>query len=791
MKIRTQLVLACLLLSVLPLAGIVVYSYYASRRALELAYHNEATRLSAQMDRRLSNIRADLEQRLADLSSLPDLPTEQQPGADVRNILMTMGDAASLVDSLEIQPLRQPNPPEQPPQRAERAERTRVVTAAPPPPEPEITLQQKPIAVAAKDLEPIVIDLPPIPKMPRFQWTEEERAQLKEIQRLGIELGKWQTLTPEQRAETQRQMDTLQTAFNAHMRVKQENFNRELTAALQAREAARHARDEQRQREKELERAAHDAEKTREREMKKTAGEINEAVAEAMNNAVPAAVANAVPAAVAAAVPQAIAAATEVRMKSKLSTAEKENIIKREKQATLVFGQRFNVPLRQKGTVVAQITAHVSTEEVIRRVLGAASEDRSEVAFAIDRDGNIYTRNAEDRGVLDHLGIPQRVAANQPLNEIKNWIVVLTRDPQSGLRVGVARPVGENLEELRKTAAKNFGYGIALMFVAMIGIVPIANHVTRDVQLVTRGAERIAGGDLMTRLPVKSQNEFGHLAAAFNRMAEDLSLQQQTIVQQERARKEQELQQRILELEYDRKSEDLEEARRFQLSMLPKEVPVHDRYEVAVFTQTATEVGGDYYDFHAAPNGVLSVTIGDATGHGARAGTMVTVIKALFAGYAPETTPSHFLRDAAEKVKRMDLGRMAMALLLARLERNRVTIASAGMPPAYVHRKTSGAVDEIAIGATPLGTLGADYNDVTIDVAAGDTILFMTDGFPELLNAAGQQLGYPAAVQEFAEAATAGDASGVIANLAEAARRWHGEQPPNDDVTFVVVRARA
>ncbi len=187
---------------------------------------------------------------------------------------------------------------------------------------------------------------------------------------------------------------------------------------------------------------------------------------------------------------------------------------------------------------------------------------------------------------------------------------------------------------------------------------------------------------------------------------------------------------------------------------------------------------------------MLSAAIGDATGHGARAGTMVTVIKALFAGYANEAMPSAFLRDAAEKVKRMDLPRMAMAFLVARLERNRVTVTSAGMPPVYVHRVSSGTVDEISLHATPLGTLGADYRDAVIDLAAGDTMLLMTDGFPELLNAAGQQLGYVAAQQEFAAAASAPDAQGVIAALEAAAERWHGDAPPNDDVTFVVVRAR-
>ena len=456
----------------------------------------------------------------------------------------------------------------------------------------------------------------------------------------------------------------------------------------------------------------------------------------------------------------------------------------------MLFGQKFNIPLRKEGAIVGHISAQVSTPEVVRRVLGVHGDDADEITFAIDRDNNIYTRTPDDRKTLDGAGITDRVLKNRPLNDIKEWIVVMSRDPQSGLRVGVARPVGDNLEELRKTAGKNFGYGIALIFVALIGIVPIANHMTRDVNLVTRGAERIAQGDLMTRLPVKSNNEIGQLAAAFNRMAQDLSLQQQTIVEQERTRKEQEIQQRILEIEYDRKSLDLEEARRFQLSMLPKSVPAHDRYDVAVFTLTAAEVGGDYYDFHMAPDGVLSVTIGDATGHGAKAGTMVTVVKALFSGYTPEVMPAQFLRDAAEKVKRMDLGRMAMALLVARFERDRLTVASAGMLPGYVYRSRTAKIEEVARGATPLGTLGADYHDVSIDLNDGDTVLFMTDGFPELQNAAGQQLGYAAAIDEFIAAANGATADDVIASLAAAAKCWNGDRPPNDDVTFVVVRAK-
>ena len=260
-------------------------------------------------------------------------------------------------------------------------------------------------------------------------------------------------------------------------------------------------------------------------------------------------------------------------------------------------------------------------------------------------------------------------------------------------------------------------------------------------------------------------------------MARDLSEHQQRLVQQ-----------RILAAEYERTANELEDARRFQLSMLPKEVPLLDRFEVAVFTQTATEVGGDYYDFHVAPGGALTVAIGDATGHGAKAGTMVTVIKTLFSGYSSDTPAAAFLSSAAEKIKRMDLGRMAMALTIARIEAKQMTVASAGMPPVLIHRASTGLVEEIALEATPLGTLGTDYKERSVPIAPHDTILFMSDGLPELTNELGQQLGYTAAAEAFANAAQETNAQGVIDRLVESARQWHGDQPPNDDMTFVAVR---
>lgn len=794
MKIRTQLVVASLILSILPLSLIVIYSYESSKSALESAYRREAASMTRQMDRRLWTIRTDLEQRLAEVSSLPlhSLPKgDKSADPMVGNILMAMGDSAALVHSLEIQRLVPPPPPSAEKATAGPAVAARAATAAAasvaaprpvaiagspnvpgeaPPAPPEAPADPDEMTAGASLMEePIVIDLPAGPQIPRFAWSAEQRDQLQQLTRLSREVGSAQ-MTPEQRAQKLEEFKKAQADFDRIMRESEAAYQKTVEGSVHQEEARQESRAQQRERTRLLVRAR----MPRQRIVVKP-------------GVLPGGAAVAAP--VLAPSPAKTAAAPAAPVTRNLTEAEKVQWKEQEQKISLLFGQHFHVPLRKEGTVVGQLSAQVSTEEVIRRVLGT-SQDRDEIAFAVDRDQNVYTRTPQDRGTLDRIGVLRRLNGDLPLHDIPNWVVALSRDPQSGLRIGVARPVGDTFEELRRTAARNFGYGIGLIFVALLGIVPVANHMTRDVNLVTAGAERISQGDLMTRVPVRSKNEFGQLATAFNRMAADLSQQQQTIVEQTRERKESEIQQRILALEYDRKTVELEDARRFQLSMLPKCVPEHPRYELAVRTHTATEVGGDYYDFHLSPDHQLSVTVGDATGHGAKAGTMVTVIKTLFAGYRAETRPDEFLRDAADKVKRMDLGRMSMALMLARFEDGRMLLASAGMPPAYVYRRDEAIVEEIALSATPLGTLGSDYHDVEVPLAPGDTVLFMSDGFPELLNESGVQIGYPGALDEFRAAATAPTARGVIDALSESARSWHGDQPPNDDVTFVVIRLK-
>ena len=196
MRLRTQLILMTFLLAVVPLAAIVIYSHHSSRKALESAYRREAIRLTAQMDRRLASIRAELDQRLAVVSALPiNAQTTNEQGAQqaaVAPILTAMGDVATLVDSLEFQPL---------PRREERARaRTSSSETAEQPEHAETEAAETPetpavpqvasvAPVAPAPPASIVIEIPPPPQFPRYRSSPEERELVAKISTLASKLA--------------------------------------------------------------------------------------------------------------------------------------------------------------------------------------------------------------------------------------------------------------------------------------------------------------------------------------------------------------------------------------------------------------------------------------------------------------------------------------------------------------------------------------------------------------------------------------------------------------------------
>ncbi len=251
-----------------------------------------------------------------------------------------------------------------------------------------------------------------------------------------------------------------------------------------------------------------------------------------------------------------------------------------------------------------------------------------------------------------------------------------------------------------------------------------------------------------------------------------------------------EAQARAFQAENERKTIELEKARRLQLSMLPKQLPNVPDLDIAVHMQTATEVGGDYYDFHLDEKGCLTVVIGDATGHGLNAGTMVSVIKGLFIANVSQTDIKTFFENCTRTIKQLHLGNLYMALALVKIEKNELIASAAGMPPIYIYRNRTKTVDEIVLKGMPLGAFDDfSYQDKCIKLEEGDSILLLSDGLPELFNEQKEMFDYHR-VKETFEKIGHENPEKIIDSFIDIAEQWRNGRAQDDDVTFVVLKVK-
>lgn len=243
-----------------------------------------------------------------------------------------------------------------------------------------------------------------------------------------------------------------------------------------------------------------------------------------------------------------------------------------------------------------------------------------------------------------------------------------------------------------------------------------------------------------------------------------------------------------IEAENEQRAKELEEARQLQLSMLPRSVPQLPNLEIAAFMQTATEVGGDYYDFHVSSDGTLTIAIGDATGHGLKAGTVVTATKSLFKHLANQSDIVATMGDASRALKSMNLRSLFMALTLVKVEGERLQCCVAGMPPILIYRAATATIEELALRGAPLGGLSNyAYREAEIALAPNDVMLLMSDGLPERFNPDDEMFDYERTQAAFSQLAHATPRA-IAEGLFQASEQWAQGRPLDDDLTLVVLK---
>jgi serine phosphatase RsbU (regulator of sigma subunit)/Tfp pilus assembly protein PilF len=246
----------------------------------------------------------------------------------------------------------------------------------------------------------------------------------------------------------------------------------------------------------------------------------------------------------------------------------------------------------------------------------------------------------------------------------------------------------------------------------------------------------------------------------------------------------------LLQMEFDQKKRELDSARELQLSMLPENIPDHPDFEISALMQTASEVGGDYYDFYEGPGDRLTIAIGDATGHGARASMLVAATKGLFNLLSQEDDIAEILNKMNCSVRKMHMSNLFMAMGILRLSEDKMELAGAGMPPALIYREQTGNIESIPLKGLPLGSsVGFTWSKSSTRLYKGDLVAVMSDGFAELFNDKYEMFGYDKAKQ-ILEANAGSPPAVIIEEFKKSASKWLNGVKQQDDITFILFRKK-
>ena len=218
---------------------------------------------------------------------------------------------------------------------------------------------------------------------------------------------------------------------------------------------------------------------------------------------------------------------------------------------------------------------------------------------------------------------------------------------------------------------------------------------------------------------------------------------------------------------------EMSAAREVQRLMVPEDLAAIDGYAIENVYLPAAEVGGDFFQVIPLRSGRALVVIGDVSGKGLRAAMIVSMIVGTLravCGYTEE--PSEILGELNRRLCGSMNEGFATCLAVRLEDGGRSMLANAGHLPPYVN----GTEVQFA-GSLPLGLADATaYGQTSLQMAAGDVMVLLTDGVAEAHNDQRVLLGFAKVEQMLRAGATAKSVAHAAQQLGQ-----------NDDITVLSV----
>jgi sigma-B regulation protein RsbU (phosphoserine phosphatase) len=238
---------------------------------------------------------------------------------------------------------------------------------------------------------------------------------------------------------------------------------------------------------------------------------------------------------------------------------------------------------------------------------------------------------------------------------------------------------------------------------------------------------------------------------------------------------------------------ELDVASKMQQSILPTEFPSGLAYQSFGHMQAARNVGGDFFDILPLDRGRIGLAIADVSDKGVPAALFMMSSRTLLKGAAIGTeSPAEALREVNSLLFDDNEASMFVTVLYAVYDpqTGEFTYSSGGHDaPLIVHADGSSTLLPLT-GGVVLGIVpDFPFEQHTVMVAPGDTVVLYTDGVTEAMNSNRDEFGIERLQQVFAGSPPR-DSRDANRTVFDAVSSFAGDTPQSDDVTCVTLQRR-
>ncbi|MDT5121520.1 MAG: phosphoserine phosphatase RsbU/P [Acidobacteriota bacterium] len=364
---------------------------------------------------------------------------------------------------------------------------------------------------------------------------------------------------------------------------------------------------------------------------------------------------------------------------------------------------------------------------------------------------------------------------------------------------------GEIWREALKYVAIAF---LIFELLALIAAVWMTHAVTGTVHKLYSALDFIKRGDFSHRVKVRSHDQLGELASAFNEMSGNIEVL---------------LRERVV---HERLEREVEIAAEVQAQLFPRTVPLLHSAQIAAECRAARGVAGDYYDYIEIAPGLVALALGDVSGKGIsaslvmsnlqaslRAQTTITAGQLNFAEHATAASVeassdggvklhlpvvADALMDGVvarqmtninrQLCQSTEANRFASLFLAIYEDRTRTLHYTNAGHNAPILVRADGKVERLTIGGMLVGAFDwAAFEEASTTVQPGDLLLVFSDGISEAESEAGVEYDEQR-LTHFAVAHQTLSADELRHAIFEEIDKWSGTRERGDDQTLVIVK---